>query len=52
MTLFDLLKAIDLERDKDKVFILRDNEGWTNVTFEIKENEITIKPDYKMPFDN
>lgn len=51
MTLGDLLKRVDIGEDRDKMFILRDgNGGWTNVSFAVKDNEISIIPDVAMPF--
>jgi hypothetical protein len=51
MTLGDLLKRIDLKKDSNKMFILRDtNGGWTNVHFIIQDNEISIVADGAMPF--
>lgn len=52
MTLKDLLKRIDIERDEDKMFIFREDIGWDNVNFEIKENEITITLDKTRPFSS
>ena len=50
MTLGDLLKRIDLDKDCDKMFILRDsNGGWTNVHFIIQDNEISIVEAGAMP---
>lgn len=44
MNLSDLLKRVG-EKDKRKMFIFRDGEGWSNVNFEIKEHEIVITLD-------
>lgn len=53
MTLGDLLKRIDLDKDCDKMFILRDsNGGWTNVRFIIQDNEISIVADVTKPFSS
>lgn len=52
MTLNDLLKRIDVEKDKNKMFIFREGIGWDNVNFEIKENEITVTIDKTRPFSN
>ena len=53
MTLGDLLKRIDLDKDCDKMFILRDsNGGWTNVRFIIQDNEISIVADVTRPFSS
>lgn len=53
MTLGDLLKRIDLDKDCDKMFILRDsNGGWTNVHFIIQDNEISIVADVTRPFSS
>lgn len=53
MNVNDLLKRIDTEEDKHKMFIFRDeNGGWTNVNFEVKEHEITVTLDVDQPFDN
>ena len=51
-TLHDLLKRIDIEKDNDKMFILRENKGWTNVHFEVKENEISIIVDKGEPWSD
>lgn len=52
MTLNDLLKRIDIKRDKNKMFIFSDGVGWNNVNFEIKENEIIITENKTRPFLN
>lgn len=53
MTLNDLLKRVDIEKDRDKMFILRDkNGGWDNVNFAIQDNEIIITPDCTRPFSS
>lgn len=46
-TLRDLLKRIDLEKDGDKMFIMREHRnhlGWDNVNFYVddKKGEITV----------
>lgn len=53
MNLSDLLKRIDLEKDKDKMFIFRDKDsGWTNVNFKVEENEITVTLDTRLTFSD
>lgn len=52
-TLHDLLKRINIEKDSDKMFVLRDkNGGWTNVHFEVRDNEITIRKDIGEPWSD
>lgn len=51
MTLGDLLKRVNLEKDKHKMLLLReDNGGWANVNIKITDNEISIIPDGSRPF--
>lgn len=42
MNLSDLLKRVS-EEDRRKMFVFRgDDGGWSNVDFEVNENEITV----------
>lgn len=52
MTVNDLLKRIPKE-DYDKVIILSDGKGWTNISgkVDINESNITIYPDFNLLFD-
>lgn len=52
MTLNDLLKRIDIEKDKDKMFVFREDIGWDNVKFEVKDSEITVILDKNKPFSS
>ena len=45
MTLNDFLKRIDTLKDKDKMMILSDGKGWSNINIEVNENNIVISPD-------
>ena len=51
MTLNDLFKRIT-EDDKDKVIILSDGQGWSNVNVTITDTAIVIEPDMTRPFDD
>ena len=51
MTLNDLLKRVT-EDDKNKVLILSDYKGWTNVQVAITDTTIVISPDITMPFND
>lgn len=51
MTLNDLLKRVS-EEDKDKVIVLIDGKGWSNVEVKVADTAIIIRPDYTMPFDD
>lgn len=51
MTLNDLLKRVS-EDDKDKVIVLTDGKGWSNVEVKVADTTIIIRPDYTMPFDD
>lgn len=45
MTVNDFLKRIDIEKDKDKMIIISDGVGWTNLDhLSIKENSIELYP--------
>ncbi|SEM35257.1 hypothetical protein SAMN05192533_102288 [Mesobacillus persicus] len=44
MTLNDFLKRVS-EKDKDKMIIYREGEGWSNVNIHVREHEITITCD-------
>jgi hypothetical protein len=44
MTLNDLLKRVS-EKDKDKMIIYKEGEGWTNINVHVTENGIIITPD-------
>jgi hypothetical protein len=44
MNLSDLLKRVS-DKDKRKMFIFRDGNGWSNVNIEVKEHEIVITLD-------
>lgn len=54
-TINDILKVLP-PGWHDKVIILDDGNGWTNVSVDIKKsidrNCIVIKPDCNHPFDN
>lgn len=53
MTFGDLLKRVNLEKDKHKMLLLReDNGGWANVNIKITYNEISIIPDGSRPFSS
>lgn len=41
MTLNDFLKRLS-DKDKDKMIIFSDGEGWSNVWFKVTENDIII----------
>lgn len=46
MTLGDLLKRVNLEEDKDKVILISDGLGWTNVDkVDVTPYSITIVAD-------
>lgn len=50
MTLHDLLKRVKAN-DWDKVIIFSDANGWSNVDVEIADDQIIIKQDFSMPFE-
>lgn len=47
MTLSDLLRRVDLAKDKDKMLIYKfpDDIGWANVDVKITNTTIEISPD-------
>ena len=54
MTVKDLIKRLE-KIDKDKMCIFRVNkndEGWSNIGIEEKENEVTIYADMIRPFSD
>ncbi len=43
MTLGDFIKRVDLERDKDKIVLFRDELcGWCNTELEVSDDYIVI----------
>lgn len=53
MTVGDFLKRIDPENDKDKMLILFDGEGWSNIMLYAESNsEIVIRADCSSPFSD
>lgn len=50
MTLHDLLKRVKAS-DWNKVIIFSDDNGWSNVDVEIADDQIVIKQDFSMPFE-
>lgn len=52
MTLNDFLKRVDIERDKDKMIIYKEGEGWTNIDLQVNELEITITGSTNSPFSD
>lgn len=50
MTLHDLLKRVKTS-DWNKVIIFSDANGWSNVDVEIADDQIVIKQDFSMPFE-
>lgn len=54
MTVKDLRKRLE-KIDGDKMCIFRinkDDDGWSNIGIEEKENEVTIFADMKRPFSD
>lgn len=51
MTLNDFLKRVSKE-DLNKMIIFRDNKGWSNIKLEVNDNEIVIREDFTMPFED
>ena len=52
MTVGDFLKRIDPEKDKDKMLILDDGEGWSNIEISKGESKIVIRADCSSPFSD
>lgn len=50
MTLHDLLKRVKAS-DWNKVIIFSDANGWSNVDVEIADDQIVIRQDFSMPFE-
>lgn len=51
MTLHDLLKRVKAS-DWNKVIIFSDANGWSNVDVEIADDQIIIRQDFSMPFED
>lgn len=53
MTLADLLKRVDVDRDGTKMMIFRDDSGgWENVDVKVDDNYIVVKLDHGRPFND
>ena len=52
MTVEDFLKRIDPEKDKDKMLIFDDGEGWSNINVSKGESQIVIRADCSSPFSD
>ena len=53
MTLGDLLKRVDIEKDRDKIILLDCGDGWANLTMTNNEFEpIYFKEDLSIPFSD
>lgn len=50
MTLNDFLKRVSKE-DLNKMIIFRDSRGWSNIKLEVNDNQIVIREDFSMPFE-
>lgn len=51
MTLNDFLKRVT-EKDKDKMLIWTDGNGWANLGIEITDTQIKLLPDISRPFSD
>ena len=52
MTVEDFLKRIDPEKDKYKMLIFEDDEGWSNIKISKDEHQIVIRADCSSPFSD
>lgn len=50
MTLNDFLKRVDVDKAKDKMIILTDEEGWSNAWFKETDTCIEIFADHSLIF--